>query len=65
VGDHATFDVQQSRVIDRVGDLRSAKKVAAALNIPEERVVQEIRRDYYLDASVIIGHDYAQLEPFN
>jgi hypothetical protein len=57
--------VQQSRVIDRVGDLQSAKKVAAALNIPEERVVQEIRQDYYLDASVIIGHDYAQLEPFD
>jgi hypothetical protein len=65
VGDHTSYDVQHSLVIDRVGDLQSAKKVAAALNIPEEHVVQEIRRDYYLDASVIIGHDYAQLEPFN
>ena len=65
VGDHTSFDVQHSMVIDRVGDLVSAKRVAAALNIPESQVVQEIRRDYYLDASVIIGHDYEQLEPFD
>jgi hypothetical protein len=52
-------------VIDRVGDLESAKKVAAVLNIPEERVTQDIRRDYYLDASIIIGHDYNRLEPFD
>lgn len=65
VGDHSSFDVAHSRVIDRVGDLESAKKVAAALNIPEERVTQDIQRDYYLDASVIIGHDYNRLEPFD
>lgn len=65
VGDHTSFDVQHSRVIDRVGDLQSAKRVAAALNIPEENVTQDIRRDYYLDASVIIGHDYEHLEPFD
>jgi hypothetical protein len=65
VGDHSSFDVTHSQVIDRVGDLESAKKVAAVLNIPEERVTQDIRRDYYLDASIIIGHDYNRLEPFD
>lgn len=65
VGDHTSFDQQQSVVIDRVGDLESARRVAAALDIPEDRVIQEIRSDYYLDASVIIGHDYKTLEPFD
>mgnify|MGYP006279214029 CR=1 FL=1 len=65
VGDHTSFDQQESVVIDRVGDLESARRVAAALDIPEDRVIQEIRSDYYLDASVIIGHDYKTLEPFD
>lgn len=65
VGDHTSFDVQHSMVIDRVGDLKAAKRVAAALDIPEERVSQDIRRNVYLDASVIIGHDYERLKPFD
>lgn len=65
VGDHTSFDVQHSRVIDRVGDIETAKRVAAALNIPEERVVQDVQPALYLDASVIIGHDYERLEPFD
>ncbi len=65
VGDHTSFDQQQSVVIDRVGDLESARRIAAALDIPEDRVIQDIRTDYYLDASVIIGHDYKTLEPFD
>lgn len=65
VGDYTSFEEEHSKVIDRVGDLASAKKVASALGIPESRVVQEIRREYYLDASVVIGKDYETLRPFN
>lgn len=65
VGNHSSFDQQQSVVIDRVGDLESARRVAAALGIPPSRVKQDIQRGYYLDASIIIGHDYKKLEPFN
>lgn len=64
VGDHSSFDEAYSFVIDRVGDLESAIKVAHALGIPEERVVQDIRLDYYLDASVVLGRDYENLRPF-
>ena len=65
VGDYTSFDTEQSMVIDRVGDLESAKKVATVLGIPEERVVQEIQPDYYLDASIVIGKDYESLLPFD
>mgnify|MGYP006425911723 CR=1 FL=1 len=65
VGNHSSFNQEHSVVIDRVGDMESAQRVAAALGVPPERVQQHIRRDYYLDASIIIGQDYKTLEPFN
>jgi hypothetical protein len=64
VGNYTSFQQERSVVIDRVGDLKAARKVAEALGLPADRVRQEIRRQYYLDASVIIGHDYKQLRPF-
>lgn len=64
VGDYGSFDVAQSKVIDRVGDMASAVKVGNILGIPEDRVVQDIRHDLYLDASIVIGKDYETLRPF-
>lgn len=64
VGDHSHFDVEHSMVIDRVGDLDAAHRVAATLGIPLEQVRQEVRADLYLDASVILGQDYQRLRPF-
>ncbi|MEM1125164.1 MAG: LytR C-terminal domain-containing protein [Bacteroidota bacterium] len=64
VGDHTTFDLGRSLVIDRVGDLAAARKLAASLGIDEGQVRQDMRPEYYLDASVILGRDYATLRPF-
>lgn len=64
VGDHHRFDEAHSRVVDRVGDLESARKVATALGIPEERVEQDVGPEYYLDATIILGWDYEGLRPF-
>ena len=64
VGNYESFQQERSVVIDRVGDPEAARKVAKALGLPADRVQQDIRRQYYLDASVIIGHDYEQLRPF-
>ncbi|MEM9997288.1 MAG: LytR C-terminal domain-containing protein [Bacteroidota bacterium] len=62
-GNVPDFGVERSEVVDRIGDEAAALKVAAALGIPEARVREE-RRDVYLDASVILGCDYATLRPF-
>jgi len=64
VGNYSSFDQDKSIVVDRVGNLEAARKVATVLGLPADRVQQNIRRQYYLDASVIIGHDYKQLRPF-
>ncbi len=65
VGNHTSFDEPHSLVIDRIGDLEAARKVAHALGIAEEYVRQDVRPGLYLDATVVIGKDYAILKPFD
>lgn len=65
VGNHSSFDQQRSLVVDRIGDLQSARNVAEALGLPPDRVRQDIDKRLYLDASVIIGHDYDEMRPFS
>ncbi|PSQ94800.1 MAG: hypothetical protein BRD51_06555 [Bacteroidetes bacterium SW_11_64_17] len=64
VGNHSSFDQKRSVVIDRIGNPEAARNVAEALGIPPERVRKDVKPQYYLDASVILGHDYEQLRPF-
>jgi hypothetical protein len=63
VGNYRTFDVPESIVIDRIGNLTNARKVAYALGIKETNVIQQINPDYFLDATVVIGKDYDSLRP--
>jgi hypothetical protein len=63
-GNHSSFDVQTSKVIDRAGDVESARRVARALGLDDAAVEQDLRPDLYLDASVILGADYETLRPF-
>lgn len=64
MGNYSTFDVEKTLVIDRVGDTKTAKKVAHALGIDDKNIIQQISPDYYLDVSVVIGKDYTDLKPF-
>ena len=64
VGDHTSFDLEQSMVYDRIGDLESARKLAVAVGLPEDRVFQDIDPEEYLDATIVIGKDYEHLTPF-
>ena len=58
---YKTFNVLRTLVVDRVGDLASARRVAASLGVSEQNVIQQINHDYFVDVSVIIGADYASL----
>ena len=60
---YKTFDVDESLVIDRTGSRKSAEKVAYALGIKKENIVQQMNPDYYVDVSVVIGKDYISLKP--
>jgi hypothetical protein len=62
---YKTFDLSESLVIDREGDLENAEKVAYALGVGKENIIQQINQDSYVDVSVVIGADYRKLKPFN
>jgi hypothetical protein len=61
VKNYKTPHVPQTLVVDRVGNLAMAKQVAMALGVEGKNVVQQINPDYYVDVSVIIGKDFADL----
>lgn len=60
-GNFETFDLQETFIISRSGVMTNAYRVANALGVSEENVIQESSPDYYLDVSVIIGHDFEKL----
>lgn len=62
---YKTMTVPRTLVIDRIGDLTSARRVATALGVPESNIIQQINQDYFVDVSVIIGHDYGALHLTN
>jgi hypothetical protein len=64
VGNYSSFDVDSSMVIHGAGNRAAARRAARALGIPVQRVRQEVDAAYYVDASVVLGSDYATLAPF-
>lgn len=63
-GNYEHFNQDSTLVIDRVGNLQAARKVARILGLSPDRVSQRIDTTRYLDASVIIGEDYPTMRPF-
>lgn len=55
--------VPSTLVVDRMGDLAAARRVASALGVSEKNVIQQINSDYFVNVSVIIGGDYNSLHP--
>ena len=60
---YKSFQIPQTLVVDRIGDLTAARRVATALGVKENNIVQQLNLDYFVDISVIIGKDYTQLNP--
>lgn len=59
---YKSFLVNQTLVVDRIGDLSLARRVAAALGVSEKNIIQQINPDYFVDLSVIIGKDFSELK---
>ena len=60
-GNFETFDLQETLIISRSGVMDNAYRVANALGVSEQNVIRESSPDFYLDVSVIIGHDFEKL----
>lgn len=57
------YNVDETFVIDRIGNRANAEKVADVLGIEKVKVIQHINDDYFLDVSLVIGKDYFKLKP--
>lgn len=58
-------NLRNSMIIDRLGDLKSAKKVAYAMGIADSLIITQIDSSLFVRTSVILGDDYKNLTPFN
>jgi hypothetical protein len=56
--------VDKTIIIDRTGDTRKAQRIAEVLGVSGRNIIQQINRDLYLDASIIIGKDFNDLKPY-
>ncbi len=61
-GNYISFDVDNSLVIDRTGNKANAEKVAEALGVEKQNIIQQINNDYFLDVTFVIGRDFNQLK---
>lgn len=61
-GNFESFDVRETIVIDRSGNLDHAIRIARALGISEENIIRETSPNFYLDATVVIGSDFEKLK---
>ena len=63
IRNYRSSHMSRTLVVDRVGNLEAARRVALALGVDREHIVQQLNPDYFVDVSVIIGEDYARLSP--
>ncbi|MEG8945749.1 LytR C-terminal domain-containing protein [Rosettibacter firmus] len=63
IGNYINNDMDETIIIDRTGRKANAYKVAEALGVKRENVIQQLNDNYFLDVSIIIGKDYYNLKP--
>jgi hypothetical protein len=64
LGNYKSTDVDKTIIIDRTGDTRKAQRIAEVLGVSGRNIIQQINRDLYLDATIVIGKDFNELKPY-
>jgi hypothetical protein len=64
LGNYKSTDVDKTIIIDRTGDTRKAQRIAEVLGVSGRNIIQQINRDLYLDATIVIGKDFNELRPY-
>jgi hypothetical protein len=57
-GNYMTFDIDQTFIIDRVGKIETAYKVADSLGIDKKNIITQTNKQYFLDLTIVIGKDF-------
>jgi hypothetical protein len=64
-GNHDSFDIERTHVLNRVTDPRPAREVARALGLAASSIVVQPDPGLYVEASILIGCDYESVAPFS
>jgi len=62
-GNYIKFDIDETIVIDRIGNKANALHIADILNMKEGNAITQINNDYFVDVTIIIGRDYFKQSP--
>jgi LytR cell envelope-related transcriptional attenuator len=62
-GNYIQFDLDETLVIDRIGNKANALFIADLLNMKEGNAITQINNDYFVDVTIIIGRDYFKQSP--
>lgn len=57
-GNYISFDIDNTLVIDRTGNMANAEKVASALGVDKKNIIMQKNDNSFLDVSVVVGKDY-------
>jgi hypothetical protein len=60
-GNFDHFNVQNTKIISRSGNMEDARRIAEILGIEPQHVLREESPDFYLDVTLIIGEDFESL----
>jgi hypothetical protein len=60
-GNFDHFNVPNTLIISRNGQMDNARRVAQALGIHEQYILREEAPEFYLDITLVIGADYEKL----
>ena len=62
-GNYIQFDIEETMVIDRIGNKKNALYIADLLNMKKGNAITQINNDYFVDVTIIIGRDYYKQSP--
>ena len=62
-GNYIQFDIDETIVIDRIGNKANSNYVAELLNVRQANSITQKNNDYFVDVTLIIGRDYFKQTP--
>lgn len=60
-GNFDNFDLEETIVISRTKSKDNARRIAQAMGVDDKNILVESSDDFYLDATIVIGSDYNNL----
>lgn len=64
-GNYVTFDVRRTQILDRIDNPERARELADIMGVANAQVKLVVDRNLQLDATIILGKDYASLKAFS